>query len=89
MGMGDKEEHYHPTYRKALDMVLNRYYADCSIRECPHPKVIERYGTGGVATVSIYTCKKCKFAERARYFDGYGCGYKLETGVPSAEKSKA
>lgn len=59
-------------------MVLNRMYASCSVRSCPHPAVIAKYGNGGAATVSIYTCRKCKYVERARLYEGYGCSYKVE-----------
>lgn len=82
MGMGDKKRPYEPTYGKVLDVVLNLYFAECAVRECPHPSVIKRYGTGGVANVSLYVCKKCKFKETYEGYGGVGCTYgRVDEGV--------
>lgn len=85
MGMGDEKKRYSPTYGKKLDVVLNRYFADCSVRECHHPNVIKRFGTGGVATVSLYTCKKCRHGKKEKLYGGWYCGYNaVEQGVQAS-----
>ncbi len=87
MGMGDSKKPYEPVHGKVLDVVLNLQFADCAVRECPHPGVIKRYGTGGIATVSIYTCKKCKFSEKAQWYGGWRCGYGM--GLSPGEKGES
>lgn len=47
------------------------------MRECPEPHVREKYGTGGVAWVSLYTCKKCKYHTEFAMHGGIGCSYEL------------
>ena len=75
MGMGDKQEHYRPHHDLIRDDVMGMRFADCSVRRCPHPSVIKRYGIGGVCNVSLWTCKKCKYVIRETLFEGYRCGY--------------
>lgn len=88
MGMGDKKKKYEPHYGKVLDVVYNKYFSECAVQECPHPAVIKRYGTGGVATVSIYTCKKCKFGVKSEWCGGWSCGYAMEKPVSSTEDGR-
>lgn len=86
MGIGDKDQHFHPPLLPVMDTAIGKPFAQCSVRECPHPKVRERYGTGGVATVSVYTCKRCRYAIRTKYFGGYECEYgKVEKRIQAAE----
>ena len=77
MGMGEKPVPFKPEYRTVRDDVLGREFAAVSVRSCPHPQVIKRYGTGGVANVSVYTCKKCRFHEEFPLHYGVGCAYGL------------
>lgn len=83
MGMGDAKKQYQPHRELIRDDVTGRRFADVSVRRCPCPAVINKYGTGGVCNVSVYTCKKCKFAVRMDFFEGYKCRYGLEQGVQS------
>ena len=53
--------------------VTGRTYAACSVRECPEPNVIRRYGSGGKAHVSVYVCQKCKYAVHYQFFGGLSC----------------
>lgn len=50
------------------------FYPDL-VRKCPEPHVIKRFGVGGVANVSIYTCRKCKYAKHYAMHGGLSCGY--------------
>lgn len=60
------------------DDVLGRTFADCSVRQCPEPNVIRRFGMGGVANVSVYVCRKCKFRKEYELHGGVGCTYELD-----------
>ena len=75
MGMGDSNPRFTPKYNPIRDDVLGKeFYAGC-MRSCPHPKVIERYGVGGVCNVSVYVCKKCRHHIDEKWFGGVRCGY--------------
>lgn len=75
MGMGDKPIPFVPSDRKIRDDVIGKSFASVSMRSCPHPKVISKYGVGGVANVSVYTCRKCRFVIKEKLFGGVRCGY--------------
>ena len=75
MGMGDKPIPFIPSYQPMRDDVIGKEFAPVSMRSCPHPKVINKYGVGGVANVSVYTCRKCRFAIKEKLFGGVRCGY--------------
>ena len=68
---------------KVRDDVIGVRFPRDSVRSCPHPAVIQRYGTGGVANVSAWTCRKCRFGTRSKYGGLWGCNYEL--GIPSAK----
>ena len=55
--------------------VTERTFADCLMRSCPEPNVIKRFGVGGVANVSIYVCRKCKYRKEFQGHGGVGCAY--------------
>lgn len=75
MGMGDRPVPFTPEHRRIRDDVIGREFADCSVRSCPHPRVIAKYGVGGVANVSVYTCRRCKFHTEDKLCFGVNCGY--------------
>lgn len=81
MGMGDKPAKYVPKRNTIRDDVIGKEFAACCVRSCPEPHVIERFGIGGVANVSIYTCKRCKHRIEYKLHFGLGCGYELEKSV--------
>ena len=85
MGMGDKKIPYRPKYEPIRDDVNGNLYSPVSVRSCPEPHVIARYGTGGVANVSVWTCKKCKYRREYEFFGGLGCNYGVE--LPPGEAS--
>ena len=87
MGQGDKKIPYVPPYEPVYDDVLRLKFASVLMRKCPNEKVIERYGTGGVANVSIYVCYRCKYARRYRFHGGIGCSYGLEKRISSKKKN--
>ena len=87
MGQGDKEKHFTPPHRAVRDDVVGKEFAACCVRPCPHPKVIKKFGTGGVANVSVYTCRRCLFAKQHPLAFGVICSYELENGVPTGAKS--
>lgn len=85
--MGDKKAPYKPKYEPIRDDVVGKAFSQCCMRECPEPHVIARYGLGGVAHVSIYTCQKCKFKVKTPFCGALGCGYGVEQGIQAGEKS--
>lgn len=87
MGMGDKKVPFTPQYEPIRDDVIGKRFAPCCIRACPHPKVIERYGVGGVAHVSIYTCKKCQYRKEFKWHGGVSCTYGLDERISPGAKS--
>ena len=48
---------------------------DASIRNCPHPSVISRYGRNGVCKVCYMVCRKCRFARKDDMSGGVFCEY--------------
>lgn len=78
MGMGDKQIPYTPSYAPVRDDTNGKMFSQCAMRSCPEPHVIARYGVGGVANVSVYTCRKCRYKVTYKYHGGLGCGYGLE-----------
>lgn len=78
MGMGDQPIPYEPKHYKVRDDVIGKTFASCATRSCPHPGVVKRYGTGGVANVSVWTCRKCRYVTRSKFGELLGCGYELE-----------
>lgn len=75
MGMGDRKAPYTPSYEPVRDDVLGKMFSPCAVRNCPEPHVIKRYGVGGVANVSVWTCRKCKYVKTYKWHGGVGCGY--------------
>lgn len=73
MGMGDKKPPFVPEYKPVRDDVIGKLFH--STRRCPHPGVISKYGVGGIANVSAWTCKKCRYRVEYKYHGGVGCGY--------------
>ena len=86
MGAGDKKPTYTPSYQPIRDDVIGKQFAAITMRSCPHPKVVARFGVGGTAMVSIYTCKRCHHHTEFKWHGGIGCNYGLEQGVPPGEK---
>lgn len=76
MGMGDVKPPFVPTYRPKRDDVIGKNFPPYCVRRCPHPAVIAKFGIGGEANVSVYTCRRCRFAKTYPYFGGVGCEYK-------------
>lgn len=81
MGMGDQKPPFKPNHNRVRDDVIGREFVACAVRSCPHPKVIQRFGVGGVANVSVYTCRKCRFHTEHSLHFGIGCNYGLDEGV--------
>ena len=77
MGMGDKKERYVPYHPSVRCDVTGKMFHSMAIRECPNRHVIARYGTGGVAHVNMYSCRKCVFGVKHKFFGGVSCGYGL------------
>lgn len=76
--MGDIKQPFEPNHYKVRDEVIGKSFPTVSVRPCPHPNVIKRYGVGGVANVSVWTCQKCRFGMRSKYGGLWGCDYELE-----------
>lgn len=88
MGMGDRKPPFVPEFEPIMcDVTLKRFNKHM-VRECPEPHVIARYGTGGIANVSIYICQKCKYKRTFQYMGAVGCNYGMEQGVSAGEKNK-
>lgn len=75
MGMGDKKQPYRPSYAPVRDDVLGEMFTPGCVRSCPEPHVVRRYGVGGVANVSVYTCRKCRYVKTYQWHGGISCGY--------------
>lgn len=73
--MGDKKAPFIPSYEPIRDDVIGKRFDPVCMRSCPHPKVQDKYGVGGVANVSVYTCRKCRFVKTYPYHGGVSCGY--------------
>lgn len=85
IGQGDKKQAYAPSYAPVLCNVTGKMFSPCCMRECKEPHVVERYGIGGKAMVSIYVCQKCKYKVTTPYCGALGCGYGLEQRVQEGE----
>ena len=75
MDMGDPQTPYIPSYAPIRDDVIGKEFAPVTMRRCPEPHVIAKYGIGGVANVSIYTCRRCKY--HSDYYKGVKCNFGL------------
>ena len=75
MGMGDVPKPFEQKYEPVRDDVNGKLFSLGCVRSCPEPHVIKRFGIGGVANVSVYTCRKCKYHEDMEWFGGIKCGY--------------
>lgn len=75
MGMGDAPKPFEPYHKAIRCDVTGKMFAECCVRSCPHPKVIDRYGVGGKANVCVYVCRKCKHHIEYKYHGGVNCGY--------------
>lgn len=85
MGMGDRKIPYVPSYEPIFDDVLRKTFAPVLMRKCPNEAVIRRYGTGGIANVSIYVCKKCAYGHKHKMMGAWYCG--LEQDLQAGAKS--
>lgn len=83
--MGDKKIPYVPSYEPIYDDVLHKMFAPVLMRKCPSEAVIRRYGTGGIANVSIYVCKKCIYGQKHKMMGAWYCG--LEQNLQAGAKS--
>lgn len=75
MGMGDKKPPYEPKYDPVRDDVIGKRFSPGCVRQCPEPHVIKKFGVGGVANVSVYTCRKCRYVIKHKWMGGVSCGY--------------
>jgi hypothetical protein len=73
--MGEKKPAFEPRYEPVRDDVNGKMFSPGAVRSCPEPNVIKRFGTGGVANVSVYTCRKCRYHQDMKWFGGTKCGY--------------
>lgn len=87
MGMGDKPKTFIQSKNKIRDDVIGKEFAACAVRPCPEPHVIKRFGLGGIANVSIYTCRKCKYHSEHPLGIGVKCDYGVGDRVSPGEKS--
>lgn len=78
--MGDKKQLYTPKYAPTRDDVNGKMFGSGMMRECPEPHVQKKFGVGGVANVSVWTCRICKYAVKHEFHGGLSCGYGM--GVP-------
>ena len=78
MGMGDKPIPYTPSYEPVRDDVIGKTFTNGAVRSCPEPHVIRKFGVGGLANVSVYTCRRCRYHTEFENLGGVGCGYKKE-----------
>ena len=85
IGQGDKPKSFRPSYAPVLCNVTGKMYSPCCVKECKEPHVVERYGIGGKAMVSIYVCRKCKHKVKTPFCGALGCGYGLEQRVQEGE----
>ena len=75
MGMGDKKQPFEPQNEPVRDDTNGKMFSHGCVRSCPHPGVIAKYGTGGIANVSVYTCRKCRYVIKHPMMGGVSCGY--------------
>ena len=84
--MNDQKKPFVPPDEPIRDDVIGKRFASCAMRSCPEPHVIRKYGVGGVANVSIYTCRRCKYRIEQKNFFGLGCSYGLGESVSAGTK---
>lgn len=48
-------------------------FSESNTRRCREPAVVKRYGTGGVAHVSVWVCNRCRHAVHYPMHGGLGC----------------
>lgn len=65
-------------YEPIRDDVIGKMFSPGSVRSCPEPHVIKRFGVGGRANVSVWTCRKCRYHEGMKWFGGVKCGYEIK-----------
>lgn len=87
MGMGDPKPPYAPSYEPVRDDVIGKSFSPISVRSCPEPHVIAKFGVGGMANVSVWTCRKCRYARRYKLHGGLNCDYGLGQSVPPRAES--
>ena len=87
MGMGDKARPFQPSYEPIRDDVIGKRFTPGAVRSCPEPHVIKKYGVGGVANVSVYTCRKCKYHKDYQWHGGVSCTYGLGKDLPQGPES--
>lgn len=66
------------SYKPIRDDVIGKQFYYGMVRSCPEPHVIRRFGIGGVANVSVYTCRKCRYHEDTKWFGGVKCIYEQQ-----------
>ena len=81
MGMGDRKPPFTPSYAPVRDDITGMMFGSGLVRSCPEPHVIKRYGVGGVANVTVYTCRKCKYGKTYEMHGGVSCNYGVEQNV--------
>ena len=64
------------SYEPIRDDVLGLRFDPVCMKACPHPGLINKYGVGGKANVSVYTCRKCRFV--VKEYGGVKCGFTTE-----------
>lgn len=82
MGMGDAAPPFRPWYEPIRDDVAGKRFASCMMRSCPEPRIIARFGVGGVANVSVYTCRRCRFVRTYKWHGGVSCTYGMAECIP-------
>ena len=75
MGAGDKKTQFTPSFEPIVDDVIGKAFSPGCVRSCPHPNVIKKYGIGGKANVSVYTCRMCRYVIKEQMMGGVRCGY--------------
>lgn len=76
--MGDRPKAFEQEYTPIRDDTCGKMFTPGCVRSCPHPAVIAKFGTGGVANVSVYTCRKCRYVINHKWMGGVSCGYQAE-----------
>ena len=78
MGIGDKKPPLRHNGATIRDDVIGKQFYYGMVRSCPEPHVIRRFGIGGKANVSVYTCRKCRYHEDTKWFGGVKCIYEQQ-----------
>ena len=73
--MGEKKP-LDQKYEPIRDDVNGKLFSPGCVRQCPEPHVIKKFGVGGVANVSVWVCRKCRYHVDMKWFGGVRCGYK-------------